>query len=114
MENATEVRFQCPSCDGKMAVEPADMLALLGRVLSCPHCENELRVNLAVENVAPKVKKSTVQHATFRVNRQMTESQLVQTTPDGAVYCPYCHVEVGKRDRACTTCGKSFLQFSQP
>ena len=42
MENATEVRFQCPSCDGKMAVEP------------------------------------------------------------------------GKRDRACTTWGKSFLQFSQP
>ena len=100
-----EVKFNCPSCDGKLGVESDYLPEILDAVIRCPHCEDGIRVKLVAEHVKRVGPQSRAASSTYRVERTRLGGSPVQVRADGVPLCPHCHVEVGPRDRVCLSCG---------
>ena len=107
MENVTKIR--CPYCAGKIAIEEDYYQELVGTVINCPHCGQQMIIPASVAPI-PTAAGSHSLDRTQEIKMPEEWQKPFQNSPlrqqaDDVRKCPYCHEEVGKRDRICISCG---------
>ena len=104
--SADITKIRCPHCEGKIAVEDDYYHELIGTLVSCPHCAQEMlipAINHAGEQTASGNHSVDV---TREIERPAdTRRQVIQPPSDEGTFCPHCGAGIGLRDRICISCG---------
>ena len=99
------MKFRCPYCAGKVAVDLEYYAELVGKVINCPHCAKEMIIPATIDPAKQNAKGIHGMDVTQEIKIPDTHTAPTQHTSEGGRLCPHCGVEVGKRDRICISCG---------
>ena len=96
------VRIRCPFCSGKIAVDHEYYRELVGDVIPCPHCNEEIIVpSTGSKDTMFDMGKADRMKTTMRIQPLPTSMR----ADDDSALCPHCGAEIGCRDLVCITCG---------
>lgn len=100
------IKFRCPYCSGKVAVDLEYYAELVGKVINCPHCAKEMIIPATIDPAKQNAQGIHGMDVTQEI-KMPEEHHTARSHPaaEGTRHCPHCGVEVGKRDRICITCG---------
>ncbi len=103
--NAPVIKFRCPYCAGKVAVDTDYYRDLVGKVVSCPHCEKAMIIPATVDTARMRTEGSHGLDRTQEIQMPPALQRTMRQAPSESRHCPFCGVEVGRRDQVCITCG---------
>jgi hypothetical protein len=104
----TFIKIRCTACAGKIGIEEEYYRELVGRAISCPHCQAEMLVpaNPAKPGETPSGAPPGVD-VTQEINRPEAPSSIPKPRSGERRTCPFCGDEIGPRDRVCIRCGNT-------